>query len=1051
MSKIDKKDMDGIRPGPIAWMVMHPVAANLLMVICLLGGLFMLSRATKEVFPEFRMDSVSIRMAYPGASPEEVEQGIILAVEDAVRNVEGIGEVTSTANEGAGNVNVEILDATDSMRIAQDIKTAVDRITTFPVDAEDLSVGVGSRRRDVMELGIYGNVEERTLRTAAELLRDRLESNPAIGPVELTGVRDYEIHIEISLEDLRRYRLNLPDVATRIRQTAIELGGGSLKTDGGEILIRMSERRDSAFEFKNVPLITMPSGSQVYLGDVAQINEGFADTNNYAAFNGAPSILMKIYRIGKQTPNSVAKATYEELETIQSMMPDTLKIAVIDDDSKLFRQRAELLMKNGLWGLLLVVCFLALFLDVRLAFWVSMGIPISFMGAFLLFPATDFTINIISMFAFLITLGIVVDDAVISGENIHSWRQRGHAPLKAAIEGAREVAVPITMSVLTNMIAFVPLLFVPGMMGKVFSVIPIVVFGVFILSLVESLFILPAHLSFKKDTEDKKGWRGDLARKKIEFNKGFETFIQKRYKPFLRIATHRRYLTLALFFVALISVGSYALSGRMGMELFPRVESDFAFASVTLRVGAPLTDIRKAERKIISGAQAVIDAHGDETLSTGIYSTVKDNSIEVRAFLTDPKIRPISTKEFTTLWREKTGAIAGAEALSFQSNRGGPGSGAALTVELSHSDTEVLDRAAIALAAVLAEFPNTKDVDDGAARGKRQFDFTMKPLGYTLGLTSENVARQARAAFRGAEAFKQQRGRNEVRILVRLPEDERRSEYTLQNLVLRTPSGGEIMLRDAVEIHEGRAYTAINRRDGRRNLQVSADIDPPSQANQVITAIKKDTLPQLQQRYPGLIYSFEGRQADMRDSMRSLKFGLIAVLFVMYALLALMFSSYSQPFMVLLAIPFGAIGAIIGHYFMDYSLSIMSMFGMLALSGVVINDSLILVEFANRIRAQGTAMSDAVIEAGTKRFRPILLTTMTTFIGLAPMILETSRQARFLIPMALSLASGVLFATFVTLVLIPALYMIIEDIKAFTGRVARRFGLSKKQAEVHLK
>lgn len=1023
--------MEGIKPGPVAWMVCHPVAANLLMTVLLLGGLFLYTRTTQEVFPEFSLDTVSIRMAYPGASPEEVEQGIVLAIEDAVRDVDGIGEITSTANEGSGSVTIEIVDTGETMRIAQDIKTAVDRITTFPVDAEDLSVGIDSRKSDLMGIAVFGDVSETVLRAAGEAIRDRLEADPAIGFVDLSGVRGYEIHVDVSEGMLRRYGLSIPDIAAKIRQAAVELGGGSLRTKGGEILVRMSERRDRATEFRDIPLITTPDGSRVLLGDIATISEGFQEVNNYASYNGKPAILLNIFRVGDQTPTGVSEAVFRHLEEMNASLPPGLQVAVTSNSADSFRQRADLLARNGIIGFFLVVVSLALFLDARLAFWVSMTIPISFLGAFLFLPMTGFTVNVISMFAFIITLGIVVDDAIVSGENIYSYNQRGFSPRQSAILGAREIAIPVTMSIATNIVAFLPLLFVPGMMGKVFGVIPVVVMATFLVSLIDSIFILPYRLGFPRPEAKPGGAFGRFVAWQQEFSCRFEAFVKTDYLSFLKSVIRHRYLTAALFTAVLLGVGGYVFSGRMGMQLFPRVESDYAFSSVTLEVGASADAVHAAEQRLVAAAKAVIDENGGERLSTGIYSEVRENVIEVRAFLTEPNVRPLSTAVFTNKWREKTGDIIGAKASSFVSNRGGPGSGAALTVELSHADTAVLDLAASGLAAALREFPNVKDIDDGQAQGKRQFGFTMKPLGQTLGFNAQDVGRQVRAAFYGAEALKQQRGRNEVKVVVRLPDDERISEYMLKNMVLRSVSGAEARLGDIVEAKPGRAYTQISRRDGRRVKQVTADVDPPSQAGQVIAVLVKETLPELQQLYPGLSYSFEGRQADMRDSLTTLFWGMGAVLFVMYVLMALMFGGYGQPLMVLLAVPFGAVGAVLGHLLMGYSLSIMSMFGIMALSGVVVNGSIVLIDFSNRRRRAGTPLVESLLDASVHRFRPIMLSNVTTFLGVAPMIFETSRQARFLIPMALSLGFGILLATLVTLILVPALYMILEDIKGY--------------------
>lgn len=1029
MPKFNRKELNQIEDGPIKWMASHPVAANLLMLIFLLGGYFFYSMTTKEVFPEFALDTITVSMSYPGASPEEVEQGIILAIEDELADIDGLGEMISSAKEGSGSVTVEIDNTDEMIRIAQDVKSAVDRISTFPIEAEDLKVSVNSRRREVISLALYGDADEQSLRAAAERVRDRLDQDKDIGPVEITGAREYEIHIEISQEDLRRYDLRLADVATKVRNTALELGGGKLETVNGEILVRMSERRDKAFEFSDIPIITRENGSKLLLGDLAKISEGFDDSNNFAFFAGKPAIMFDVYRVGNQTPISVVDAVTRNLEDINNSLPGNLKIAPFDDKSKLFKQRAELLLNNGIMGLFLVVFFLALFLDVRLAFWVSMGIPVSFLGAFLIFPMTDFTINVISMFAFIIALGIVVDDAIVSGENIYHYRQQGYSPIKAAVEGAREIAMPITVSVLTNMVAFIPLLFVPGQMGKTFAIVPIVVVTVFAISLVESLFILPAHLTFKKQGDKKpKTYFQHLIKWQKGFNVRFENMVKNKYIPFLEhYVIKYRYVSFAIFISILLAVGGYVKSGRMGMELFPRVEADYAFAEAKLRIGSPYSQALKVQEQLIEAAEKVIAENGGELLSEGIRSSIRENDVEIRAYLTDTDIRPISTKKFTELWRSKLGEIPGLESLSLVSNRGGPGSGAALTIELSHHDTAILDDAAMRLADALREFPNTKDIDDGSAQGKRQFDFKMKDLGYTLGMTTSEVASQVRSAFYGSEVFKQQRGRNEVRVLVRLPEEQRSSQYYMKNLMLKAPDGSDVLLSDVVEMTEGRAYTTINRRDGRRIIQVQADVDPPSQANAVIATLQKTILPELKQRYPSLNYSFEGNQAEMRDSVNSLFWGLLAVIFVMYALLAVLFSSYSQPLMILIAIPFGTVGAVLGHLLMGYSLSIMSLFGMMALAGVVVNDSLILVDFINRKRGDGEDTLRSVKEAVIQRVRPITLTTVTTFVGLAPMILETSRQARFLIPMALSLGFGILFATLLTLILIPALYMIIED------------------------
>lgn len=1041
MAHFDKSELDEISPGPIAWMAAHPVAANLLMVICLIGGFLILSQSKQEVFPEFSLDIVTTTMSYPGASPEEVEQGILLSIEDAIKDVEGISDITSKAFEGYGHVIAEIDDEDEAIRVAQDVKTAVDQITTFPVDAENLTVNLQKNQEIVMKLVLYGSVSEGVLRDTAETVRTRLEQHDDISLVNFTNVKNYEIHIEVRQDDLRRYGLSVQDVANAVSLTSLEIGGGSLKTPSGEILVRLTERRDYGQEFGDIPIIRSESGSTVYLRDIASIKDGFQDINKSERFNGKQAIELQIAATGQQTPISISTATKQVIEDLKAELPGDLSLVVTEDRSVVFEQRASLLIRNGLFGLFLVVIFLALFLDVRLAFWVSMGIPISYMGAFLLLPAADyFSINMISMFAFIIALGIVVDDAVVVGENIFHKREQGMKPLQASVTGAREMALPVTVSVLTNIVAFLPMLFMPGFMGKIFAIIPVIVISTFILSLVESLFILPAHLTFKQSKTIKNKPLNSVIALQKGFNKRFKIFVESYYLPFIKRAVFVRYISLSVFLFILIAMGSFVVGGHLGIQLFPRVESDSSYARAVLPVGAPEDDVRAIEEQIVKTAEEIIAENGGDQLSFGVYSSINENEIVAFAYLTEPDIRPMSTAAFTNKWREKNPTPPNVETLTFASDFGGPGSGAALTVELSHNDTDILDRAALELAENLKTFPNTQDVDDGTAQGKKQFDFTMTDLGYALGLTPADVGRQVRGAYYGAEALKQQRGRNEVRVLVMLSEEERRSAYSFQNMMIKAPNGADVMLSDVVQVNEGRAFTTINRRGGQRVTTVSSDVSPPSDANLVINAITSDILPKLQEKYPALTYSFEGQQAEMRESLGALFTGMFGILFVMYALLAVLFSSYSQPLMVMIAIPFSMVGAVIGHFIMGYSMSIVSMFGIIALAGVVINDSLILIDLANQKRFRdGLDSFSAVVEAARQRFRPIILTTLTTFVGLAPMMFETSRQAKFLIPMAISLGFGIVFATFLTLVLIPSLYVINEDLKALLRRFKRAF------------
>jgi multidrug efflux pump subunit AcrB len=1014
------------RKGPIAWMAGHSVTANLVMLVFLVGGLISGYRIKKEVFPDFELDQVQITVPYPGASPQEVERGIILAIEEAVQGLEGVNEVRASAREGVGTVTVEMIEGENLQRLAQDIKSEVDRITSFPEEAEEPQVTIVSRKRFVVSLALYGDQGETVLREYAEHVRDRLLQDPDITQVELVGVRNYEIGIEIPQKTLRTYNLTLDEVAKRIGRTSLELPGGAVKAPGGDILVRVKERKDYGHEFGKIPIITTNDGTQVLLEDIADIKDGFEETDHAATYNGKPAVIIEVYRVGDQTPVSVSNAAKRVVAAVNRELPPGLSIVLRYDRSEIYKQRMQLLIKNGFMGLGLVFVLLALFLETRLAFWVALGIPISFLGSLLFLPAADVSINMVSMFAFIVTLGIVVDDAIVVGENVYHHHQRGIPWLKASVFGTREIAMPVTFSVLTNMVTFLPLFFVPGILGKVFKQIPVVVICVFAISLIECFLILPAHVGHQKPPRN--GLLSWLHVRQQRFSDGFLGLVNRRYRPLLDLVLRWRYVTVSIGIAILLIMIGYVKSGRLGFELFPKVESDYAKVTATLPFGTAFQKTEKIQQMLVRAAQEVVDENGGKTLMEGIFARINDNQTDVRIYLTPPDKRPISTAKLTELWRKRVGVIPGLESILFESDAGGPGRGAAITVELSHKDIHLLERAAKDVADALAFFPNVKDIDDGFAPGKQQVDFQIKPEARSLGLRSQEVARQVRHSYYGAEALRQQRGRNEVKIMVRLPKKERVSEYNLEEMILRTPAGNEIPLRSAVTINRGRAYTDINRRDSRRVVTVEADVQPRSKAGQILASLKSETLAALQKKYPGLTYSFEGRQADQRESMQSLLKGLLVALIVIYAMLAVPLNSYIQPLIIMAAIPFGIVGAVIGHMIMGYSLSVLSMFGVVALSGVVVNDSLVLVDLANRRKQAGMSRRDAVHQAGIQRFRPIILTTLTTFGGLSPMIFETSRQARFLIPMALSLGYGILFATMITLVLVPSLYLIVDDV-----------------------
>ncbi|MEM7056327.1 MAG: efflux RND transporter permease subunit [Pseudomonadota bacterium] len=1029
--------------GPIAWMARNSVAANLLMLVLILGGIAMMFQIRQEYLPSTDPDTVEIRVELDGATPAEVEQSVVLVLEDALSGIQGIEKMTARAYEGAGGISVEL--STDMSRelIYNEIQQAVDQIDTFPDDADQPELSLSSRRWDVVEVQLYGPVTPQAMRAAGEHVRTYLLQQDDITQVEIANEEQMVLHVEVPEAALQTHDLTLRDIAQTIRQAALDRAGGTLETAGGDLLVRLADRKEAVSDFESIPVVTADSGTVIRLGDLAEVTRGFADGSQVVSFNSDTALRLEVFRVGDQTPISISDAVHRAIPDAMSTLPEAIEMQLLNDRSDYYKGRMNLLIKNGLIGLGLVLLLLTLFLEIRLAFWVALGIPTAFMGAMLILPWTGSTINLISMFAFILALGIVVDDAIVAGENIYEYRQRGMQRLEAAIQGARDIAVPLSFSILTNIVAFIPLALVPGWMGKMWFVIPVVVSLAFIMSWIEALFILPAHLSHGHGTKKRRlfgpiAWIGAVVSglewilKQVQrfFAAGLQGFIQYAYRPVLRVALSWRYATVSLMIAILAITIAWVESGRMGWGLFPPVPRDYSKAVVSMPVGSPEEVTLAARDAVVAAAQRVIDKNGGEQLSTGVSAEVSDTSVEIRAYLTPPDVRTIGTRTFTSAWRKELGEVPSVRSVRFESSWGGPG-GTSIAVRLSHASTQVLEEAAADLARRLADYGPVRDVDDGFAPGKTQLEFSLTEAGRALGLTSDAVAAQVRAAFFGVEALAQQDGRNEVEVRVRKPRSERTSEYDIERLLIRTPDGGTVPLYEVADVSRSRADATISREDGQRIVNVTANVEPRSETNQVIAAVTADVLPQLQVDFPGLAYSLEGRQAAQKDTMRSfMTFSIPLALMIIYGLLAIPFRSYLQPMVIMMAIPFGFVGAVIGHEIMGYGLSIISVFGIIALSGVVINAGIVMIDYANKARATGLQAYEAIEAAGLRRFRPILLTTVTTFGGLAPMIFETSRQAKFLIPMAISLGYGIVFATVIVLLLIPALYLVLEDIRA---------------------
>ena len=1026
------------RPGgPIAYMARHPVAANLLMALLILGGLVMAGQTRQEVFPEFELDRVTVSIALPGASPDEVERSVVLAVEGAISDLAGVREVSATAREGAATISAELDGSRDPGAVRDAIAEAVAAIDTFPDEAEEPSIRLAEIASPVMELVLHGQVDRHALRMAAERLRTELAGAPGVSRVELAREQDLEIRAEIPQGRLRALDLTLGEVAQVVRDSARDRAAGVIETVEGDLAIRLEGRPTGLDGLASVPVISDATGTVLRLGDIARLSRDFEGTDREAMLDGAPAIALEVMRVGDQTPVALSEAVRRALPEAMRDMPDALDVLIVDDDSEIFAGRMELLVTNGLIGLVLVLLLLGLFLEARLAFWVAMGIPTAFLGSFLLIGPAGASINMVTMFAFILALGIVVDDAIVVGENIHDKRMRGIAPVPAAIAGTREIAVPLAFSILTNIAAFLPLAMVPGTMGKFFFWIPVVVASAFLLSWLEALFVLPGHIAAIRARPP--GPPGRLARVQGLVSGGLEAVIARGYAPLLRMALNWRYATAAAMIGAAAIVLAVPLSGQMGFSLFPPVPRDTASLTLTLPVDAPMQVKRDLRARMTAAAEEVIASNGGDSLARGVFSELDGNRLRADIYLSPPDERPIPPGEVTRAWREALGPVPQARAQRFTDSFGGPGGQTSLEVALSHPDSERLRAAAGALVARLEAFEQVRDPDDGFEPGKPRLDFRLTEAGRALGLTAEGVGAQVRAALFGVEALSWQEGRNAVALRLSLPEDERDSEGDLDRLLIATPSGGAAPLNQVARVERGRAPARIEREDGRRTVTVTANVSPDSGTPAIARALREDILPRLSARYPGLDHVFGGRQEATRETAESFRqVSMPLTLGLMFALLAIPFRSYVQPVIVLAAVPFGAVGAVLGHMIMGMSLSMVSVFGMIALSGVVINAAIVMIDRANTLRREGADAFEAIRLAGIRRFRPILLTTLTTFGGLAPMIFETEAQARFLIPMAVSLGYGLLFATLIVMLFIPALYLIAEDLRWLANPRPRR-------------
>ncbi len=1036
-------------------MANNSVAANLLMLVIMVGGLASIDGITKEVFPTFSTDTVTITVPYPGSSPEEVEEGIVRKIEEAVQDIVGVDEIRSVSAEGVGVVTVLLEPGTPMDRAVGQIKTRVDSIAAFPLDAERPVVDEVLVRTRAMRLTLFGALEERQLKDLAEQLRDEVLLLPGITQVTITGARDYEISIEVSDPELRRYGLSFSDVAQAVQARSRDLPGGKLRTETGSITLRSVGQAYNGDDFAALTLVSRSNGTRVTLGDVATVRDTFAEQPVLSRFNGQPALTLEVDRVGDQDVLAMTKDLRLFVKRKQAQLPAGVKLTAWSDQSVILHGRIQLMLKSALQGAVLVMLTLALFLNISLAFWVILGVPFSFLGALLIINLMGLpvSINVISVFGFILVLGMLVDDGIVTAESAYAQLEEEDQGLDSIVRGVRKVTVATIFGAMTTMLAFAPAWFVQEGFSMILShIVPVVILSL-LFSLLETKLILPSHLRHIRISSKPKP-RPTLGAKFSAVQQACTTALQKfagtHYRSALNLAVHYRYITLSLFFGGLIICLALVPAGIVRFVFFPNIPSD----SITINLKMPQgTPWQKTHDYTLRIEQAAVDmnmryqqqTNSEEGVILQLMSlSTEDTESRVTVELLPSTERTITSVELARWLRESLGGLSGIQSLTFDANAGP--SGSAVNVELAGQDLGMLREAARALKAALLTYQGVYDIRDSFDAGGPELDISVTPQGDALGLGQVELATQVRHAFFGAEIQRLQRGRDEVRVYVRFPAAERATLESLRSMWIDVPGRGKVPFEVVGKATERTGVSVINRFNRQRVVNVEADIDKsvvePSQVNQAIT---NDLLPKILQRYPGISPRLSGEAEEQAETTDTLGLGLVAVLLMIYAALAIPLRSYALPLIIMSVIPFGLVGAILGHLILGNSVSVLSAIGMIGLSGIVVNDSLVMVDhIRSRISADGQHWRDAVIDGGVRRFRPVVLTSVTTFMGLLPIQLETSLQAQFVKPMAISIAFGVLFATFITLFLVPVLYFIGRDISKFFGRVERESDDSQK-------
>ena len=1039
----------------IAAFARNIVFANILLILIFLAGGFAIKYMVRENFPEFELDMITVTVPFPGADPEEVEEGVNRKIEEAVEGVEGIKLLTTYSSENSGTALVEVQEGYDGEKVLDRVRTKIEAISTFPLDAEKPVITELVTKDPVMLLYLSGNMSERRIKEWSERIKDEIQQLKGISQVAIFGDREYEIGIELSEQRLREYGLSFNAVADAVRRSNLNLAGGTIRTVGEEIRVRTVGRKYTGEELASIVVLATPQGEVITLDRIADIKDGFTEDPIQAMINGNPAVLIIVYKTSEEDSLAISDATHTFMSRKQLQLPPGIKLEVLYDNTEMLRARINLLVKNGIIGLTVVFLLLWIFLNARLSFWAGMGIPISLSGALAILWGFGATINLISLFGLIMVLGIVVDDAIVVGEAIYVHRKQGKPPVKAAVDGISEVGLPVIAAVITTIVAFIPLAYVGGIMGKFIAILPAVVIACLAVSLVECLVLLPAHLSTLPDPNRSNNSVNALARRLEIFHRltssGMEWFVEKVYKPLLSKALTWRYVSFCSAIAVLLVTIGFVNSGIVKFEVMPEIDGFIMTATAEFPNGTPPETTRQAIAQIDaallrlaektttkSGAPLIKDRLSLVGQTLGEIPDYGPNFGAVQAFLLESENRGIHSKDLMVKWEEEIGPISGLKSLTFQGIATGP-PGAPIEVWIQGYAMHDILTASEDLMQKLRQFEGVYQIRSDYSPGKNEIRLSLKPEARPLGLTVEDLARQVFTGYYGQEALRLQRGRDDVKVKVRYTADERTRMSDFENIRIRTHTGQEVPLTSVANISFSPGYSTIIRTNGMRRVAVSAGVDTnKANANEIFAELKATYFRELSDHYPDLIISLQGEQKKMRESFGSLYVGFPLAVIGIFIIIATMFRSYLQPFIILFTVPFGIIGAVFGHLVMGFNLSMMSIFGMVALTGVVVNDAIVLIERINENIAEGQSFFEAILNGGARRFRAITLTSLSTIGGLMPLILEKDLQARFLIPMALSLAAGVLFATLLTLVLVPSLLTILNDFRLLAYRFKYR-------------